>query len=502
MRHVFLYLFIFLCPTIYAQNEDLLNQMRGFKHRNDLTEFNISGHDIYTMHRYEAFNKKGIKNILNYCGIKNIIAQYTDSTLSRQNLVIESNLRSRKNSKMSGHTLLYIFPREKQGLDIVIFQTLMPLNKEICGQFLEAYFANDLSKYITEEQTTNNIDFVGRNIELSGSGEWQSPNNLQYGNQGQISWSTFESLNDANEYIRLCMEENSAWKSVLTEEVEVLFEDIPTTATRIVYKAGNGWNKNRLAVYYVATKVRDTYIGCILSNYISNDQDYSLASLLQEVMILDNQSIELTEEEDDLNSLQSENYIPVYNREYGDEFEDRKRAKYGFVMLHTGAWIPLGQMQNAIGVSPSIGARLMWLPPGASRLSFGIGFDMMILTNRKPFNLHIDGTTVQTRASSIAAMVAAYIGYDHRIKKNLYFDQYLGIGAGSLETKERDGGVDENGNDTYYSVSAFNLCLGGKLRYKSFGVFAEYHYIPFNRSKKLDRSFGNSSIVAGLSWRF
>lgn len=502
MRNLILSLFLLLCLAVYAQNDDQISRMKGFKHRKDLTEFDISGHDIYTMRRYEGFNKKGIKNILNDCGIKNIVAQYSDSTLGRQNLVIESNTRSRKNSKMTGHTLLYIFPREKQGVDIVLFQTLMPLNREICRQFLETYFADDLDKYVIEDQTTDNIDFLGRNIQLGSSCQWQSPNNLQCGNQGQISWSTFDNLNDANEYIRLCMEENSARKSVLTEDVEVLFEDVPATATRVVYKVGGGWGSSLLAVYYVATKVRDTYIGCVLSHYVNGNQDYNLASLLREVMILDDNSIELSEPEDDIDDLQSENYIPVYNREYGDEFEDSKRSKYGFIMLHTGAWIPLGQMQNAFGISPSLGVRLMWLPPGASRFSFGIGFNLMVLTDRKPFNLHVDGTTVQTRPGSVAATAAVYMGYDHRIKKNLYFDQYLGVGMGSIDTKEKDGGVDENGNDTYYSVSAFNMCLGGRLRYKSFGVFAEYHYIPFNRSKKLDRSFGNSSIMAGLSWRF
>jgi hypothetical protein len=116
--------------------------------------------------------------------------------------------------------------------------------------------------------------------------------------------------------------------------------------------------------------------------------------------------------------------------------------------------------------------------------------------------MYVDGTKVQTKPGSIAGMIAAYIGYDHRIKKNLYFDQYLGLGASSIDTNEKDGGVNEHGKDTYYSVSAFNLCLGGRLRYKSFGVFAEYHYIPFNRSKKLDRYFGYNGIMAGLSWRF
>ncbi len=502
MKKFFLYLFIFSCSAVYAQNDSLISQMKGFKHNNDVVEFDISGHSIYTMHRYEAFNKKGIKNILSYCDIKNIVTQYSDTTFDRQNLVIESKRRSQKNSKMTGYALLYIFPREKQGLDIVAFQTLLPLNRELCRQFLKAYLANDLEKYIIEDKEPDSVDFIGRNIELGDGCRLLSPNNLKCREQGQMSWSTFGNLDDAKEYIRLCIAENSTWKSVLTEHVDILFEDIPTTATRVVYKAGNGWDKNRLAVYYMAEKVGDTYIGCVMSHYINNDQDYNLAPLLQKVMALKDQPIKLSEQEDGLDDLEAENYIPVYDREYGDGFEDSKRMKYGFIMVRTGAWIPLGQMQNAIGISPSLGARWMWLPPGASRFSFGFGFDMMILTNRKQFNLHVDGTTVQTRASSVSAMGAIYIGYDHRLMKNLYFDQYLGLGAASLDTDQKDGGVDKNGNDTYYSVNAFNLCLGGRLRYKSFGVFAEYHYIPFNQSDKLDRSFGSNTIMAGLSWRF
>lgn len=516
MRKLLLHLLIFFCTAVYAQNNDLISQMKGFKHNNGIAEFEISGYSIYTMHKYEAFNKKEIKNILTDCGIKNIVTQYSDTTFDRQNLVIKSKFRSQKNCEMTGYTLLYIFPQEKQSYDIVIFQTLLPLNIELCRQFLKAYLANDFKKYIIKDKGPYNVDFIGRNIELGYKYQWLSPNNLKCGEQGQMSWSTFGNLDDAKEYIRLCIAENSVMKSVLTEHVDVLFEDVSTTATRIVYKNEDGWS-SKLAAYYVVAKVRDTYVGCVVSHYINNDEDYNLSPLLQKVMTLEGQPIKLSkqqvmamkdqpvklsEQEDGLDDLKAKNCIPVYDREYGDGFEDSKRMKFGFIMVHTGVWIPLGQMQNVIGISPSFGARWMWLLPEASRFSFGFGFDMMILTNRKQSNLHADGTMVQTKANSISAMGAIYIGYDHRLTKNLYLDQYLGLGSASFDMNQKDGGVDNNGNDTYYSNSAFNLCLGGRLRYKSFGVFAEYHYIPFKQPDKLDRSFGNNTIMAGLSWRF
>ena len=123
-------------------------------------------------------------------------------------------------------------------------------------------------------------------------------NNLQCSIGGEMNWSIYQSLEDAQKVIA-DQEDNTLarelMKVVSQEKVEVVFEEVPTQAKKLVIElqggakllAGMSGGKV-LTIYYVAQQVRGRYIGCVMS-YWDNDVIHSntgLPYLLSKVMTL------------------------------------------------------------------------------------------------------------------------------------------------------------------------------------------------------------------------
>lgn len=156
---------------------------------------------------------------------------------------------------------------------------------------MDAYFANKLSKYYTNNWNAEQVDFVGRKIELGDACKWVAPNDLRCDALGEMNWTEFDNMADAENQTKLAIEANNPKKVIKTEPASIVFEGQSLSATRVVYKSGgskllSGGAPDKMAVYYVTAKVRDKYISCILSYYIYDTNDYNLAPLLQEVMSL------------------------------------------------------------------------------------------------------------------------------------------------------------------------------------------------------------------------
>jgi hypothetical protein len=113
-------------------------------------------------------------------------------------------------------------------------------------------------------------------------------NNLQCPGNGQMNWAVYPTLEEAQGGTQLQMKQNAKRKILKSEELNIVFEGEPATAIRIVYKMNVPriimGGSNNLAVFYVTTKVRGQYVSCVLSNFVENENDYTLGALLLEVM--------------------------------------------------------------------------------------------------------------------------------------------------------------------------------------------------------------------------
>jgi len=96
-----------------------------------------------------------------------------------------------------------------------------------------------------------------------------------------MNWSVHYSLEDAKESVENQLEMTKSRKSgkILSEEiVDVEFENVPTKAKKVIYDftgltgalAGMSGGKT-LTIYYVAEKVRENYMSCVMS-FWNNDE--------------------------------------------------------------------------------------------------------------------------------------------------------------------------------------------------------------------------------------
>lgn len=276
--------------TLYSKN-DLLNDMQGLSLDGDFI-FELNGY-VMTVNKENASidKKKDIEKIKKSYGLKNNLREYKDPSLKWQHLVIEATTNIKDVPEAKGFQKCYLFPESDNQLRVVLMQTANGRDSLIEQSFMDAFFNRSLAQYSTDNWTAQTIDFAGRTIELGDMCNWVSPQNVHCAAFGQMSWSVFQTMQqaDINTRILEAINNNSGkYKVENTENVEVLFEGIPTLAKRVTYKIKTPkillGGRNKIAVYYITQKIRGKYVSCMLTNYIEIDGDYSLPLLLREVM--------------------------------------------------------------------------------------------------------------------------------------------------------------------------------------------------------------------------
>ena len=166
------------------------------------------------------------------------------------------------------------------------------MQRELTNLIIE----NKIPKSNFVSMQTNQINFGNRQIELANSCYWTFLNTVQCPYFGEMNWSVHYSLEDAKESVENQLEMTKSRKSgkILSEEfVDVEFENIPTKAKKVIYDftgltgalAGMSGGKS-LTIYYVAEKVRENYMSCVMS-FWNNDEinpETKLPPLLEKVM--------------------------------------------------------------------------------------------------------------------------------------------------------------------------------------------------------------------------
>lgn len=126
---------------------------------------------------------------------------------------------------------------------------------------------------------------------------WKNVNTVQCPYNGEMNWSVHKNIKSAKISIenQFNLTKSKGGVKVISEEqTAVVFEGTETTAKKVVFDftgmksllAGMSGGKT-LTVYYVAEKVRNNYVSCVMS-YWNNDNltKDGLAPLLEKVMQL------------------------------------------------------------------------------------------------------------------------------------------------------------------------------------------------------------------------
>ena len=291
MKQFILSVLIF-CPLflISQSQTDPLLDMQGIEQNGNLF-FQIKNYTINVVTVNKKFNDKEISKILKNYDIKNPQKKYSDENLGYENIVVENESEDKEFPSVTLFQKIYFISIGEKQIKHICFQSSLPRDTLLESAFIEVFNNKLLDSYVMyREHSTRSINFLGREIKLGATCNWMYTNNLQCSENGQMSWSVFPSVEEAENQTRLNQLKNSSRKILKQEEINIIFEGTPSVATRIVYKFNIPrmimGGSNVLAVYYITSQVCSKYVSCVLSNYVDNKDDYTMGALLHEVMSL------------------------------------------------------------------------------------------------------------------------------------------------------------------------------------------------------------------------
>lgn len=488
MKHILSFgFFILFSISLFSQTYDLTG-MQGLRNEKGEVMLELSGYEIsISTIKGQIDNDKTLNAIKKKYNLETILAEYSEPGILRANKIIESESKIKDRPKVKLSQVCYIFEKSDKEVDVVSFNTLnqrdIVLEEEVIRVFLE----NGLIYYISDEQTANSISFAGREINLGSACNWMSPHNVNC-KGGQMSWSEFPSFESANLDINTRIDANiNENVSILAEDdIEVVFEGLPSLAHRVVYKQKSGFGRRTdpLIVYYIVQEVRGKYLSCVLSNYRYNRNDYELAPLLQEVM-----SIPVLPE-----SAYNQFDIPQFEENQRQEPEE-KEYLVNLVEIRAGSWFPIGSLKNAYKAAPSIGVYVGY--PIKKVMAVDIGFQVAFPVSGEFFDFYYRKDPYATKAD-LLVNVNARFRYQQEAAKNVYWTTYAGAGVISVQTDLEKEYYDD-GESKWHSFETLDVFGGVNIRYKKVGLYLEYHYTPYSIGNKVRANYGNSAVNLGVA---
>ncbi len=192
---------------------------------------------------------------------------------------------------------LYFVKSPANTISLVWFSKLRDREVEVEESLVNLIVENKIPQELFAPTDARSIDFAGRKIPMLDDCYFTGINIVQCPYNGEMNWGVYRTLEDAQQAVAdqfAANKQRKMLKPIEEEEVEVLFEEVPTKAKRVVFDikgvasalAGMSGAKT-LTVYYVAQVVRNRPIACVMS-FWNNDniKNTGLPLLLSRVMQL------------------------------------------------------------------------------------------------------------------------------------------------------------------------------------------------------------------------
>jgi len=284
----FLIVFHFASGQI-INSEQIFSNAHGIK-QEKTTFFEIEGYDIFIQLHNVKYNDKGIKKLKRKYSIPKEDIPFTDSTLQTNMYFVTTDQR---NDEVIQSSVYYLLPNGKNKIKVIGLQTLMNRDEQLEKFFVKSIIDNTIPKSVFTAMTIDSIKFADRYITLGPVCHWMRTHNIQCPDLGQMNWGEFRTLERAKEMVETQQKLNddkSITKILEQSEIDIIFEGQATKATKIKYKFKIPQlvmgGSNILITYYIACKVRNKYVGCVLSHYTDDVNADNLPPLLSEVMEL------------------------------------------------------------------------------------------------------------------------------------------------------------------------------------------------------------------------
>ncbi|MDU1889794.1 MAG: hypothetical protein E6767_03820 [Dysgonomonas sp.] len=474
MKYLLAACLIMLFLPVLSQESYNLSRLQGLRDKSGELQFEWSGYEILVTSVKGGISEKTINSVKKKYELTNTLAEFSENKLGINNIILETEAEIAPKSDVKISRICYLLRKTDKETTLILLQTLNQRDVLLEETFVKSYLKDHLEEYITDVWSTTSISFVGRAVEIGPGCRWMGPRNINC-DGAQISWSTFPSFENANLDINTRIEANKykGLKALSSEDVEVVFEGMPSLAHRVLYEKENG---HMLTVYYVVQEVRGQYVSCVMSN-----SGYGLPSFFKNFMIIPELGTNEYFDEDDI--LMSED----------------DKGKEPFIEVRAGTKLPLGKLSDAYDAAPSLGV-FIGIPITSNGMGIDLGIEAAFPVKRKDFDFYYHDDIYSAKAD-ILGDVSLRLWYEQEVSKNVYWTTYGGGGYSMIQTNQEKGYDDED-KVKWHSVNTFSLFGGVRLRYKKVGCFLEYRYTPYSIANRVRKSFGSTLISTGISVTF
>ena len=289
MKRCILFFFCSFLWATYAQELPLLDRLSAIKNGNR-DFYAIDGYIITNEDLKLPFDEKGFKKAYRKLKINAQDAQ-PNPRIHTDNYLVNRDKEEYVES-------LYFVKSPANTISLVWFSKLRDREVEVEESLVNLIVENKIPQELFAPTDARSIDFAGRKIPMLDDCYFTGINIVQCPYNGEMNWGVYRTLEDAQQAVAdqfAANKQRKIVKLIEEQEVEVLFEEVPTKAKRVVFDlkgvtsllAGMSGGKT-LTVYYVAQVVRNRPVGCVMS-FWNNDNINSntgLPLLLSRVMRL------------------------------------------------------------------------------------------------------------------------------------------------------------------------------------------------------------------------
>ncbi|HET8886470.1 MAG TPA: hypothetical protein VFM70_09000 [Salinimicrobium sp.] len=290
----YLIFLLLMTSNIFAQESELLERLVALDN-NGLTFYNMDGYNITSQTFNDSFTEKNLKKVYRKYSVKKE-SKTKDEKLPFNNYYVTNDEKITE-KLVQNNSFYFVENPENNRITVIHFSAINKRDKDFERTILIPIIKKTIPRENYVSTTIDSINFAGRKIKLGNNCYWTHINAVQCPYYGEMNWSVHKDLEDAKNTVEQQFEITKSRKNgkVISEEiVEIIFEGTETEAKKVIYDftgmtsvlASMSEGKT-LTIFYVAAKVRNNYVSCVLS-FWNNDAitENGLAPLLEEVMQL------------------------------------------------------------------------------------------------------------------------------------------------------------------------------------------------------------------------
>jgi len=288
------------------------------------------------------------------------------------------------------------------------------------------------------------------------------------------------------------------WNFIVDSLYQLKFDNLPTDDSIPNYYKNNSGYSNNLTTYSFeyATKRQYRFYQYNYPERKSNEF-WQAESVLKILKLLDDEFAWGDLINNSLDSLSKDvSYIDY----------QCTGISYG-LRIDAGAFIPLENLKNTLGVSPHLGLYLGY--PLTEQYRIDLGVSAFIPVNPREIEFFLPDETLSGKPNFCGTM-GIWVSRTDLLKNCWAIDSRFGTGYGFLQTnipnpksKSKSNYNYINDYDANCSAETIFLNFGTGVRKGSLGLSFNYYFVPYNAFKKnLKSNFGNQYLTISTYYTF